>query len=170
MTKKNKELYFKKIGQLTQEEFELLFHTATDIKDSNFQKMIEPIAEHSVFDINIEEFKIDELNVTLAYLLGSITALKAQIPKTNLIVLFGESGSGKSYLIRLISKLQQLNLQQIEENAEKLGFVSKKFETDKANIKELKEMVDLINIIQKKRQDHLEREIKISLRYKKEYL
>lgn len=150
MTKGNKELYFKKIGELTQEEFELLFNIPTDINDPNFQEILKPIAKHSIFDINIEEYKMDELNVTLAYLLGSITALKAQIPKTHLIALFGESGCGKSHIVKSISKLKEMNLQQIEENAETLGIVSKKFEKDKATIKELKEMADSISIIQKK--------------------
>lgn len=150
MTKGNKELYFKKIGELTQEEFELLFNISTDINNPNFQEILKPIAEQSISDINIEEYKMDELNVTLVYLLGCITALKEQIPKTHIIVLFGESGCGKSHLVNLISKLKQMTIQQIEENAETLGFVSKEFETDKATIKELKEMADSISIIQKK--------------------
>ena len=121
-----RELYFKPIGQLTQKEFELLFNMPIDINDENFKKILEPIAEHSISDINIEEYKINELNFNTAYLLGSMTTLKQQIPKTYIIALFGESGCGKSHLINIISWLKQMNSEEIkEEDREKLGFAPK---------------------------------------------
>lgn len=145
-----RELYFKPIGQLTQKEFELLFNMPIDINDENFKKILEPIAEYSIFDINIEEYKINELNFNTAYLLGIMTALKQQIPKTYIIALFGESGCGKSHLINIISWLKQMNSEEIkEEDREKLGFAPKQFEND-AKIREFKEMADSIAIIQKK--------------------
>lgn len=133
MKKANRQLYFKKIGELTQEEFELLFNIPTDINEPNFRKALKPISDYSIFDINVEKYNKDELEFTTAYLLGMISIKKLQIPENHLIALFGESGCGKSHLIHLISKLKEAEIN-----------------TEKEDIKELKEMADSITIIQKK--------------------
>ena len=150
MGKIKRKLYFKKIGDLTQREFELLFNIPTDITAPSFRKILEPIAEHSISDINIEEYKINELNFSTAYILGMISGLKTKIPENHLIALFGESGCGKSHLINLIYFLQQMDLSEItEEDRVFLGFAPQEYEAD-MTIRELKEMADSITIIQKK--------------------
>lgn len=145
----NRKLYFKKIGELTQEEFELLFNISTDINDPNFRKILEPIAEQSISDIDIEKYDISSLNFNTAYLLGNMNALKQKIPQNHLITLFGESGCGKSYLIHLVSKLKEMDLNEIKEDRQDLRFASREYETNET-IRELKQMADSINIIQKK--------------------
>lgn len=150
MNKIKKGLYFKPIGELTQKEFELLFNIPVDINDKNFRKTLEPFAEHSIFDIDLEKFNPSELDFSAAYMLGSITALKANIPTTHLLAVFGEPGCGKSHLIHLIYWLKQLNLDEIkEEDRIKLGFEPKQYEAD-AKIRGFKELADSITIIQKK--------------------
>ncbi len=150
MPKIKRELYYKKIGDLTQKEFEQLFDVATDITDPSFRERIKPILDESIAGINLESYKIEDLDFVTAYLLGSITAKKGQIPENSLIVLFGEPGCGKSYLIHLISELKKKDLTQItEEDREFLGIESKDYTSDR-EIRELKYMVDDISIIQKK--------------------
>lgn len=145
-----REVYFKKIGELTQKEFEELFNIPTDITDPNFRKILEPIAEHSIFDINIEDYKINELNFNTAYLLGVIKGLKTRIPETHIIALFGEPGCGKSHLIRLITQLKEMDINEIKkEDRIALGFGAKEYEKD-GEIKSYKELADSITIIQKK--------------------
>lgn len=90
------------------------------------------------------------MDFVTAYLLGCIQYAQAQIPKNHLIVLFGEPGCGKSHLINLIMELKKRNLTQItEEDRQFLGFDPKDYTADR-EIRELKDMVDSISIIQKK--------------------
>lgn len=145
-----REVYFKKIGELTQKEFEELFNIPTDITDPNFRKILEPIAEHSIFDINTQYYKINELNFNTAYLLGKIEGLKTRIPETHIIALYGEPGCGKSHLIHLLSQLKEMNLSEIrKEDRVALGFGAEEYEKDE-KIKSYKELADSITIIQKK--------------------
>lgn len=146
MSRNNRELYFKPIGELTQKEFELLFNMPTDINDPNFRKKLKPIANRSIANINAEDYDINELDFYTAYLLGVMTSLQSNIPENKLIVIFGESGCGKSYLINLISKLKQMNNEQIMSF---LGDDSKSCELD-TNANDIKEMIDHIGIVPKK--------------------
>jgi len=143
-------VYYKKIGELTQEEFEQLFGIATDIMEPNFREKIEPIAEKSIADLDISDYDINTMDFVTAYLLGSIQSLQTRIPQNHLLVLFGEPGCGKSYVINLISELKKRDLTQIkEEDRTFLGFNSSDYTVDR-EIQELKDMVDSISIIQKK--------------------
>lgn len=145
-----REVYFKKIGELTQKEFEELFNIPTDITDPNFRKILEPIAEHSIFDINVQDYKINELSFNTAYLLGVIQVLKTKIPQTHIIALFGEPGCGKSHLIHLLSQLKEMDLSEIKkEDRVALGYGAEEYEKDE-EIKSYKELADSITIIQKK--------------------
>lgn len=143
-------LYYKKIGELTQTEFEQLFNVTTDITEPSFQERIKPIADKSIVDIDIADYDISTMDFVTAYLLGSIMSLQTKIPQNHLIVLFGEPGCGKSYLINLISELKNRDLTQITEaDREFLGIAPNDYTAD-AEIRELKDMVDSISIIQKK--------------------
>lgn len=147
---KKRELYFKPIGQLTQQEFNLLFNIPVDINDENFRKILAPLATYTIANINVDDFKIDELNFNTAYLLGCMSTLQAQIPGTHIISLFGEPGCGKSHIINIITWLKQTNLQDITKKAEeKLGFSPNTIENTSI-LMNLKEMADSITIIQKK--------------------
>ena len=154
MSRNNRELYFKPIGELTQKEFELLFNMPTDINDPNFRKKLEPIANKSIANINVEDYDINELDFNTAYLLGVMMSLQQNIPENRLIVVFGESGCGKSYLINLISKLKQMNNEQIMSF---LGDDSQSLESDVV-VKDIKEMIDQIGIVQKRLLGQLEME------------
>ena len=145
-----REVYYKKIGELTQKEFEQLFNIATDIAEPNFREKLKPIAEKSIADINVLDYDIKAMDFVTAYLLGCIQYAQAQIPKNHLIVLFGEPGCGKSHLINLNMELKKRNLTQITaEDRQFLGFDRKDYTADR-EIRELKDMVDSISIIQKK--------------------
>ena len=145
-----RELYYKKIGELTQKEFEQLFNVATDINEPSFRERLKPIADKSIAGINVSDYNINTMDFVTAYLLGHIQGLQTRIPENHLIVLFGESGCGKSHLINIISELNKRDLARItEEDRQFFGIDPKDFTAD-AEIRELKDMTDSISIIQKK--------------------
>ena len=145
-----RELYYKKIGELTQREFEQLFNVATDITDPSFRERLKPIADKSIANINILDYDINTLDFVTAYLLGHIQVLQSKIPENHLIVLFGEPGCGKSHLINLISELKKKDLTQITEADRQFFDIDPKDYTLDREIRDLKDMVDEISIIQKK--------------------
>ena len=150
MSRIKKEVFYKKIRDLTQEEFESLFHISTDINDPDFKKRIEPIANNSIADVDIEKININELDFVAGYLLGGMSALKQEIPKNHLMLLFGEYGCGKSHLTHLIAKLQQMDLKEITgEIREFFGYSPKDYSVDEI-IRDYKDMADHIKIIPKK--------------------
>lgn len=146
----NKKLYYKKIGELTQNEFEQLFNIPTDISEPSFRKRIEPFAEYSVSSINIEDYNLKDMEFATAYLLGAITAAKEKMPQNHLIVLFGEAGSGKSHIIKLISELKNREIKNVTQEDREFFGIDKEDHSSDMQIKELKDMVDSITIIQKK--------------------
>lgn len=150
MKRYKKELYYKKIGELTQSEFEQLFDIATDITEPSFRERLKSILEKSIADINVSDYDINTMDFTLAYLLGAISSLKTQIPKSHLIVLFGEPGCGKSHLINVILELKKRDLTQITEEDRKFFGIDPKDYTSDGELRELKDMVDSISVVQKK--------------------
>lgn len=150
MRKFKRELYYKKIGELTQKEFEQLFNVATDITEPSFRKKLEPIADQTIAGINVSDYDLNSMDFVTAYLLGNMSALKAQIPENCLVVLFGEPGCGKSHLINLVLELKKRDLTQITEEDREFFGVDPNDHTSDGEIRELKDMVDSISIIQKK--------------------
>lgn len=150
MKKCNRKLYYKKIGELTQSEFEQLFNVSTDINEPSFREILKPIADQSISSINIGDYNLNDMKFMTAYLLGKINGMKEEMPKNHLIVLFGEPGCGKSYLIQLISEIQKRDLKEITEDDRKLFGVQPTDYTSDREITALKEMVDSISIIPKK--------------------
>lgn len=85
----DRKLYYKKIGELTQKEFEQLFNVATDISEPSFRARLKLFEDKSVADINVLDYNINSMDFVTAYLLGIIASLKTQIPDNHLVVLFG---------------------------------------------------------------------------------
>ena len=148
--KMKRELYYKKIGELTQKEFEQLFNVATDISEHSFRARLKLFEEKSIADINVLDYDMNNMDFVTAYLLGIITSLQTQIPDNHLVVLFGEPGCGKSYLMHIISELKKRVLTQITEEDREFFEVDPKDYTSDGEIRELKNMVDEMTIIQKK--------------------
>lgn len=150
MPRLKRELFYKPIGELTQQEFEQLFYVETDINDPNFREKIKTIADQSIAGIDISAYNINDMDFLTAYLLGMISAKKAKIPENYLMALFGEPGCGKSHLIRLISELKERKIDQITQEDRKFFGINPEDYTQDRKIRELKDMVDSITIIQKK--------------------
>ncbi len=123
---------------------------ATDITEPSFREKLAPIANQSIIDINVLEYDMNNLDFVTAYLLGIISSLQTQIPDNHLVVLFGESGCGKSYLIHIISELKKRDLTQITEKDREFFELDPKDYTSDGEIRELKDMVDEMTIVPKK--------------------
>ena len=83
------------------------------------------------------------MNYLEAYILGCIASWQSNIPENKIIVLFGDSASGKSYLIRLVADLKNKTLDEIKTEM-------KDDELSDEEAKSIKELVDNIIIVPKK--------------------
>lgn len=144
------QLYDKPIKELTKEDFmKLSAGLMLNVEEPNIRKQMEIFGEDTIRTICIENYSNQKLYFTQSYLLGAISALQPKIPTNKLIVLFGESGCGKSHIINLIDQINQLDLTTVtEEELQKLGLNFEMREPD-ITIEQLKDFAESMQIVKK---------------------
>lgn len=148
--KKFHELCQKPIGEITSEELSFLFGLNINASNRQYQGDIAAIRNYSIANIDIGKVTSENQNMspTQGLLLGRIIAAKRSIRENKVIVLIGDSCSGKSHILGLIDKIKRMDSSEIDEEG------MRKIEIDLSNrnfsAEELKDFADSIGIVVKK--------------------